>query len=859
MKLMIIDGNSLINRAFYGVRPLSTKDGVHTNAVFGFLNTYFKLLEEENPKNVCVCFDLKAKTFRHEQYEGYKAQRKGMPEELQMQMPLIKEILDALGVPRLEKEGYEADDLLGTLSQMWENKHLPCVVVTGDKDSLQLIGETTQVSIVSTRLGQTTTKKYDSALFAQEYNGLEPRKIIDLKSIMGDKSDNIPGVQGIGEKGAMDLIVKYGSLDQVYHNLSEDNMSKSTFKKLTESRDMAFLSYDLATIVRNVPLDIDENYLSLKPSDNEKLYELLSRLELFSIIKRLNLSLETKGDSPLSEELKLPKYKTDEAFIFKGSVAASYDDEVFSVYDGKNLYVYPFSVQLLESLNSLSTIFVHDSKPLFKLFLRNNIEPKPYIFDTAVAEYLLSPTDSSYSIEKSIMRHFSKDISESASDSQMNLFSKASSDYSLSASKAFYTFHMASQLKSELKENGLLKLFDEIEMPLVPVLARMEINGICCDALALNDYAHELTLSMDLLTKEIYELAGVEFNIGSPKQMGEVLFNKLGLKGGKKTKSGYSTDADTLEKLKNDSPVILKILEYRKYAKLKSTYCDGLIKAIGSDGRVHTTFNQLVTATGRLSSQDPNLQNIPIRTKDGENIRRAFTAQEGKILIDADYSQIELRVLAHISHDQNMLDAFLSGKDIHTSTASQVFHTPLDMVTPLQRRRAKAVNFGIVYGISAYALSEDLGVFVNEAQSYINSYFEIFSGVKSYMDSVKEEAKKTGFAVTMFGRRRDLSELKSSNHNIRSFGERVALNMPIQGAAADIMKIAMINVDKRLKNEGLDTKILLQVHDELVLEAPLSEKDRAAEILKQEMENAVSLSVPLSVDVNMGSNWLEAK
>ena len=858
MKFMIIDGNSLINRAFYGVRPLSTKEGIHTNAIFGFLNTYFKLLEEEKPQNACVCFDLKAPTFRHLQYEGYKATRKGMPEELAMQMPYIKEILDALGVPRMEKEGFEADDLLGTISKKCEDKGIDCTVVTGDKDSLQLIGAKTRVAIVSTRMGQTTTKKFDAEAFREEYNGLDPQKIIDLKAIMGDKSDNIPGVAGIGEKGAMDLLTKYGSLAGVYENLSEANMTKSMFKKLTEGKDSAFMSYELATIIRDVDLGVDDDYFKIHPINEGKLYDLLAKLELFSIIKRMGLSPDEKKTEEIKQEFNMPEYKTGAPEKIGGTIGLALENDKIAVYDGENIYI--TDEKIINQLNNADLICIHDSKELYKRAKLTGMEITVKVCDTAVGEYLLSPTDNSYPIEKSIMRRFGVEIgAKSEENTQLDMFSMASEDHTALAQKAFYTYHMAEKIREELENESLIDLFENIEMPLVPVLAEMEVNGILCDIEALKNYADELAVKMDELTEKIYDIAGEKFNIGSPKQLGDILFNKMGLKGGKKTKTGYSTDADTLEKLRKDAPIVEHILEYRKYAKLKSTYCDGLIKVVNADGRVRTSFNQLVTATGRLSSTDPNLQNIPVRTEEGEKIRRAFIAGEGCTLIDADYSQIELRILAHIAHDENMLNAFNSGVDIHTSTASQVFNTPLDEVTPNQRRSAKAVNFGIVYGISAFALSEDLGVFVNEAQSYMNGYFAVYSGVKKYMDEIKIKAKEDGFVKTIFGRKRALPELKSSNHNIRSFGERVALNMPIQGAAADIMKIAMVNVYNRLKKENMKTRMLIQVHDELLLEAPLEEKEKAKILLCEEMERAASLSVKLLVDVHEGANWVEAK
>ena len=856
MKLMAIDGNSILNRAFYGVKLLSSKEVVYTNGIYGFLNTYFKLMEDEKPDAVCVCFDLKAKTFRHLQYEGYKAQRKGMPDELAQQVPILKDILDKMGVARLEKEGFEADDLLGTVSKKCETEGWDCTVVTGDKDSLQLIGDRTRVSIVSTRMGQTTTKKYDADLFREEYSGLDPLKIIDLKAIMGDKSDNIPGINGIGEKGAMELLTKYGSLQGVYQNLEEKNFTKGMFKKLSEGKDSAFMSYELATIVRDVDTGRELCDFELGEGDREGLLNILSKLELFSLIKKIDV----KGEGVSKEkktEIAVPEYIESDDLFLGDTVSIFEEDGIFAVSDGRKTAVSGSFDSVKELFKKAKKVYMHDCKAFYKKLAENGIYFDGF-YDTAVAEYLLSPTDSAYPLEKRVFVRFQTEL-EQGGDGQIGLFENDGRDKSLAAKKAFFVFLMGQQTEKELKEQGLWELFENIEMPLIPVLAEMETNGIEIDADALKEYGDELSQKMEQIAEIIYDEAGERFNIGSPKQLGEILFGKMGLKGGKKTKTGYSTDADTLEKLKKDSPMVANVLEYRKYSKLKSTYCDGLIKTIAPDGRIHTTFNQMVTATGRLSSQDPNLQNIPIRTKDGEKIRRAFVAKEGCTLIDADYSQIELRILAHISNDERMKAAFNEGRDIHAITASQVFGVPLEEVTAEQRRRAKAVNFGIVYGISAFALSEDIGVFVSEAQSYIDGYFRAYSGVKDYMDSIRESAKEQGCVRTIFGRKRDLPELKSSNHNIRAFGERVALNMPIQGAAADIMKIAMIRVWKRLKEEGLESRLLVQVHDELLLEAPERETEQAAEILKQEMERAADLSIKLTADVHSGKNWVEAK
>lgn len=862
MKLMCIDGNSLINRAFYGVRPLTTKSGIHTNAVFGFLNTYFKLLDDHKPDGVCVCFDLREKTFRHLKFEDYKGTRKGMPEELAMQIPYIKEILDALGVPRTELAGFEADDILGTLSQLCEAQGQPCVVVTGDKDSLQLIGQHTVVSIVSTRMGQTTTKNYDQAAFMEEYQGLTPDKIIDLKAIMGDKSDNIPGVAGIGEKGAFDLLVKFGSLEGVYQNLDSDQITKGTLKKLEEGKDMAFLSHELATIQRDIPIDSDLTAYHLKPRNDGALYNLLATLELFSVIKRMNLSPDKSQPVQAAAAVEMPVFCTEISKLNLEKplgLSVESDFSAFALSDGEQVAVLEDGAQLLQILQSDYKIALHDSKGLYKYCIQKQIIWQATLFDTQIAQYLLSPTDSGYPLEKTLLLRFGHELTGQESNGQGSLFDQMGNYQQILAEKAFFTQKLQVLLQEELEKEGMARLFWDIEMPLVPVLAQMECNGILCDKAALTEMGNALNEKIEALSTEIYRLAGTEFNIASPKQLGEVLFTRLQLKGGKKTKTGYSTDADTLEKLMGEHPVVEKILEYRGHSKLKSTYCDGLIKAIEADGRVRTSFNQMVTATGRLSSQDPNLQNIPIRTEEGGLIRKAFYPPAGWVFLDADYSQIELRVLAHIAGDEQMIAAFRHDTDIHTAVASQVFHVPADEVTPTMRRRAKAVNFGIVYGISAFSLAEDIGVFVSEAQDYINNYFAVYSGIKHYMDKVKADAHEQGYVTTMFDRKRALPELTAAKHNIRSFGERVALNMPIQGAAADIMKIAMIHVAQRLKAEGLKTKMLLQVHDELVLESPEDEADRAAAILKQEMEQAVQLKVNLSVEVHRGYNWLEAK
>lgn len=881
MKLMAIDGNSLINRAFYGVRLLTTKDGLYTNAVFGFLNTYLKLLEDEKPDAVCVCFDLKGKTFRHESYDGYKAQRKGMPEELAVQMPYIKEALDALGVSRLELSGYEADDLLGTLSKKCTENGDTCVVITGDKDSLQLICTGVSVSLVSTRLGQTTTKSYDEQAFKNDYSGLMPEKIIDLKAIMGDKSDNIPGVSGIGEKGAMDLVLKFGSLDGVYENIENDNITKSMQKKLIDGREMAYLSYKLATIDKDAPINIDLNKFILQSVDNDQkeiVQALFTKLELFSILKKLDL--KKSAESIVKIEHKIPEFTliNNALEITKLwqkipkdqniSLYVSSDCDCIALCFGDSIVIVTKSNLKAEYGDFLAKLFsseykkiMHDAKSVVLHLLKYDIHAENIVFDTAIAQYLMSPADANYPLEKAVFQNFGVQIVEENDESnkQTALFDETSDDYSIYAKKAYYIIKLYEIFEKQLEELGMHELFYNIEMPLMYVLADMEYVGMKLNTEELLKFSDTLTEKISTITKEIYDIAGEEFNISSPKQLGVILYDKLGLKGGKKTANGYSTDADSLKRLAGKHEIIEKISIYRGVAKLKSTYCDGLLKVVGADTRIHTTFNQLVTATGRLSSTEPNMQNIPIRTDEGANIRRCFEAADGCELVDGDYSQIELRVLAHIANDENMLKAFEDGLDVHTATAAQVFGVELGDVTQIMRRRAKAVNFGIVYGISAFSLAEDIGVFVSEAQSYIDKYLSVYSGIKSYMENIKKQAAADKSVTTMFGRRRNLPEIVSPNFNVRAANERIALNTPIQGAAADIIKIAMVNVNRALKAEKMQTKLILQVHDELILEAPISEIDRAKKLLKENMEKSAELKVKLLVDVHTGKNWYEAK
>ena len=852
MKLMILDGNSIVNRAFYGVRPLSAPDGTPTNAVYGFLAILQRMLDEQKPEAVCVSFDLKAPTFRHKACNFYKAQRKPMPEELAVQMPLLKETLDAMGIRRYEIEGFEADDILGTAAAVCERSGWDCVVVTGDKDSLQLVSETTSVCNVKTVRGQTETILYTPESFRAEY-GFAPAQMVDLKALMGDSSDNIPGVPGIGEKTALDLVRRYGTVDKIYSSLAELDIKDGVRKKLTEGEDSARQSYWLATIVRDVPL-------SFKPEENiwnnsytPELYGVMKRLGFKRFIDKWGLteseSVPTEADT--SEKLK-EQIISDEAGMDaliaavrkakRIAIVPTDGLDAVEICDGETVYRAQWSVAGGKYNELLSTVFSaevkklgHNIKDLMGLLMKDKLPVEGFTFDTALAAYLLDANDGDYSLPRISAKYLNRELDVAQA-----------------------IFELYSVLDEKLDELGMTKLYYEVELPLCRVLADMEASGFYVDRKALYDFGESLNDGIAQMQAGIWAHAGHEFNINSPKQLGEVLFEELMLPSGKKTKSGWSTNADVLEKLRDKHPIIGEILEYRMLTKLKSTYADGLLKVIAPDGRIHTNFQMTVTATGRLSSTEPNLQNIPVRKKLGAQIRKMFVASPGKVLVDADYSQIELRLLAHISGDKAMQEAFLSGEDFHTVTAAKVFGVPLDEVTPALRSRAKAVNFGIVYGISAFSLAQDIGVYPSEAKAYMDAYLDKYHGVRDYMKSIVEKAKADGYVDTLFSRRRYLPELKSSNFNVRSFGERVALNMPIQGTAADIIKIAMVNVHRRLAEEGLEAKLILQVHDELIVECPDSEAERVKEILTREMENAAALSVPLTVDAHIGHSWAEA-
>ena len=848
-KLMILDGNSVVNRAFYGVRPLNAPDGTPTNAVYGFLAILQKLFEGEAPDSLCVAFDLPAPTFRHEMYEGYKAQRKPMPEELAVQMPLLKETLDAMHIRRLEAAGWEADDVLGAVSAICEKSGWACEIVTGDKDSFQLITETTSVLHVKSRMGQTETILYDRARFEEEY-GFAPPLMVDLKALMGDASDNIPGVPGIGEKTALDLVRRYGRVADIYAGLDGLDIKDSVRKKLAAGRESAEMSYTLATISREAPVELKPEDASWSRDFGPELYAVLDRLGFRRFIEKWGLApapeAVQEAESRAMPELSALTAQEAEARIRAAEtlgLALPGDDlDSLSLCDGEAIFTLNWG-ELGEDYNRLLRLVfspevkktAHGVKDLMGLALAEGLGTEGFVFDTELAAYVLDPTESGYDLGKLTKRYLGAELPEARA-----------------------ALELMAPMRAKLAENGAEKLYFDIELPLCQVLAEMERAGFLVDRKALADFGESLTAGIDALQRGIWELAGHEFNINSPKQLGEVLFDELMLPAGKKTKTGWSTNADILEKLIGKHPIIGDILEYRMLTKLKSTYADGLLKVISADGRIHTNFRMTVTATGRLSSTEPNLQNIPVRRELGAQIRRMFVAAPGCVLVDADYSQIELRLLAHISGDETMQNAFKSGEDIHAVTASQVFGLPLAEVTPAQRSSAKAVNFGIVYGISAFSLAQDIKVSPAEARAYIDAYMQKYHGVREYMDRVIAEAKERGYVETLFGRRRPVPELKASNFNTRSFGERVARNMPIQGTAADIIKLAMVNVRRRLRAEGLEARLILQVHDELIAECPEREAERVAALLEEEMERAVTLSVPLTAEAHSGHSWAEA-
>lgn len=859
MKLLVVDGNSILNRAFYGIRPLTTKDGMFTNAIYGFLTMLEKIKADTTPDRVAIAFDLKDKTFRHEAYALYKANRKGMPEELHMQLQPLKDLLTLLGYKIVTCKGYEADDILGTLAKSCENNGNECVIATGDRDSLQLVSDKVSVRLAKNLNG---TMIYTPDTVKEEY-GVTPKELIEIKAIQGDSSDNIPGVAGIGPKGATELIQKYKTVEYIYENIDTLDIKDNMRKKLIDSKDNALISRMLGEICVSAPVDTDLDAYVVSDSDKASAKAMMAKLELFSLISKLGLddveeayASVQKAEQKSVEILELD-YENSKKEIKSAKKLCLYTyfdgDDVLTRVPVKTAYVYSDKVVLCNDSKLLDDILkdesveklVFSSKELFAYADKQGFEIKNLTFDVNLAGYLLNPNASSYDLEKLCAQY---DITLQQVDDEHKDYAPVCAMGSL-----------CDVLLAKIDEYSQHKLLCDIEIPLANVLAKMENIGFMVDVEGIKRYGEEISAQVDNLEQEIYSEIGYEFNINSPKQLATALFEDLGLPARKKTKSGYSTNADVLESLVNYHPVISMILRYRTLAKLKSTYCDSLIKVVRDDGRIHSSFNQTETRTGRISSTEPNLQNIPVRTELGRELRRFFTAKDDCVLIDADYSQIELRVLAHISNDSNMCKAFIDNDDIHAITASQVFSMPLDMVTPIMRSRAKAVNFGIVYGIGAFSLAKDIGVTNKEAASYIKSYLEHYSGIDSYMKNVIEKAKADGYVDTIFGRRRYLPELTASNHMTRAFGERVARNAPIQGTAADIIKIAMVRVDKRLKEENLSARLILQVHDELIVEAPAYESMRVAMILQEEMESAVKLNVPLVAEAKMGKTWYDAK
>lgn len=881
MKLLVIDGNSIVNRAFFGMHELTNDEGFPTHAIYGFLNIVRRLEEEVDPDGMCVTFDRKEPTFRHLAYEGYKAQRKGMPEELAVQLPVLKEVLAARNIPCYELAGWEADDLIGTIARRCEQAGWDCRVATGDKDSLQLVTDRTYVELVTTRMGKTTTKEMDPAAFREVY-GMEPPRMVDLKALMGDSSDNVPGVPGVGEKTALALLHANDSLQTIYARLDDGTLDAKpgVKKKLTEGRESAFLSYDLCTIRRDAPLDFDPQENVSRPENRALLRELFQKLGFKKLLSQMGLD----QDDPAAPAAESP---APTASAGQRVTETARWQELLAAWQGQTVAVL--------ALADLSTVAVSRGEDVFLFrqgetqdydaFLQGLLSPgipkvgynikdvmsraltlgfaaEGFIFDVALAAYLLAPTDGSYEPDKVAARYFSGTFPPAKDYLGAKVWQKEESAQTALDTMAHHAALLQALyglLPGQLEELDLMRVYAEIELPLCPVLAEMEQVGVLVDVQALDRFGQTLREGIAQSQQRVFELAGEEFNLNSTQQLGQVLFDHLGLPPVKKTKTGYSTSAEVLEKLRDKHPIIDQILEYRQLTKLNSTYVEGLEKVIAPDGRIHTSFQNTVTATGRLSSTEPNLQNIPVRTPLGAQMRTMFIARPGWVLVDADYSQIELRLLAHMAGDEKMIAAFRAGQDIHTQTASQVFGLPPEEVTGELRRRAKAVNFGIVYGISGFSLAQDIGVTRQEAAAYMDKYLETFAGVRKYMYEIKEQAKQDGYVSTLMGRRRWLPELKSSNYNLRAFGERVALNMPIQGTAADVMKLAMIRVARRLKEEGLEAKLILQVHDELIVECPEAEQEQVKTLLAQEMEGAGDFAVPLIADAAAGHSWAEAK
>ena len=908
-KLVLIDGNSILNRAFYGImgsKMLTTKDGKYTNAVYGFLAILFKVLEDTKPDYIAVAFDLKAPTARHKMYEGYKANRKGMPEELAEQMPIVKEILEDMNITIIEKETYEADDILGTLSKKAERKGIDVVIVSGDRDTFQLASNRVTIRIPHTKVGKTEVDYFDEKAIIEKY-GIKPKQLIEVKGLMGDTSDNIPGVSGIGEKTALELVKNYKSIDNLYKTIEEgkDNLKPKTKEKLVNDKEMAYLSKALGTINREVPIENKIEDLKVKEWNKEKVAEKFKELNFNRFMERFNLkdestetSIELDKDLFTTKNLKIEdkqveeiieKIKKSKKIIFSTlkeksenlekiipknitciSIYLEAENTVFSIsINNENVFAEKFK-EIFESKEIQK--YGHDIGQDYVLLKQLGITMNAIYYDTKIAAYDLNPTESKYTIENLSIEYLNIYLDEylekhgvsKEKNKQLDLFASNNDENNYDVVKNDLYSYLISRIcettYSKLKEENLLDLFNNIEMPLVKVLGEMQFNGMPIEKEEIVSFGNKLKEQIESVKQDIYMSVGEEFNINSTQQLGKILFEKLKLPVYKKTKTGYSTDSEILEKLLNEHPVIEKILEYRSLVKLNSTYVDGLIPYINpTTKRIHSYFHQTITATGRISSTEPNLQNIPTRVEQGKQIRKAFNTKEGRIFIDADYSQVELRVLAHISKDEHMIDAFKNDEDIHKQAASKVLGIPIEEVTKEQRSAAKAVNFGIVYGISDYGLAQQLGINNKKAKEYINQYLEKYSGVKEFMDSIVEKAKNDGYVETLFHRRRYIPELKSNNYMIRQFGSRAAMNTPIQGTAADIMKIAMINVFNKLQEEKLDAKLVLQIHDELIIECNKDIKEQVKEILQNCMENAATLDVPLKVETSEATSWYDVK
>lgn len=848
MKLLVLDGNSILNRAFYGIKLLTTKDGKFTNAIFGFMNILFSLKENYKPDAVAVAFDVKAPTFRHRLYGEYKGNRKGMPEELAQQMPVLKELLKAMGYNLVECEGWEADDIIGTLAKNCTAEDF-CYIATGDRDSLQLVSERVNVLLSAPKSGRTETIVYDINKIIED-KGVSPEKLIDVKALMGDSSDNIPGVAGIGEKTATELIKNFGDIDYIFENVDTIAVTNSVRTKLINGRETAFLSRTLGTIRTDAPVETEYSSYIQSEMDNVAVKNILAELEMNKFIEKLGLKdiVAVNKDSVSVDYsvVEMSPAEISEKIYSAGEMYFIVNSDFTKAYVSFENSVAPTDFKNLTDILSDKSVkkYTYDVKSIHSYLLKNIRTVCSVKFDILLAAYLLNPNTSDYSIR-------------SLADGYRVFAQIDSDDDNIRACAVMRG--LISELSNDVEKTGASELLADIEIPLGEVLASMEHYGFKVDFSGIHEYGIMLEHKLNSLMDTVYGYAGEEFNLNSPKQLGVVLFEKLKLPAKKKTKTGYSTNAEVLESLAEAHPIIPAILEYRTVQKLKSTYCDGLLKVVASDGRIHSTFQQTETRTGRLSSTEPNLQNIPVRQEIGRELRKFFICDEGNVLIDADYSQIELRVLAAIADDVNMIEAFNNGDDIHSITASQVFDMPIDMVTPLMRSRAKAVNFGIVYGIGAFSLSKDIGVSVAEARRYIQNYLDHYSGVNKYMEAIVAEAKADGYVKTMFNRRRYLPEINASNAIQRGFGERVARNMPIQGTAADIIKIAMVKVFNRLRNENMQSKLIMQVHDELIIEAPENEKEKAMNILKEEMENAVDMTVKMSVEAHIGKTWYDAK